>query len=182
MALKASPSSQHQHCTDEAQKAEKSLQLTRIFVEWLPEDFLRQSFVFFFLLPFRFTLLLFWWCSTLFPFGVEPPALPCGLAWGFLPFPVKPCLRICLVQLFLMFRNFLLLFLVLRFLPLSFIVLPPTRLVLLSLLVNWLDVLFRPFLIVTPLCALSLFVLGMLIVSCAGVALARKKFLCTVTL
>ena len=30
--------------------------------------------------------------------------------------------------------------------------------------------------------ALSLFVLGMLIVSCAGVALARRKFLCTVTL
>ena len=30
--------------------------------------------------------------------------------------------------------------------------------------------------------ALSLFVLGMLIVSCVGVALARRKFLCTVTL
>ena len=41
-------------------------------------------FLFFFLLPFRFTLLLLWWCSALFPFGVEPP--PCGLAWGFLPF------------------------------------------------------------------------------------------------
>ena len=38
------------------------------------------------MLPFRFTLLLFWWCSALSPFGVEPPALPCGLAWGFLNF------------------------------------------------------------------------------------------------
>ena len=28
----------------------------------------------------------FWWCSALSPFGVEPPALPCGLAWGLLPF------------------------------------------------------------------------------------------------
>ena len=38
------------------------------------------------MLPFRSTLLLFWCCSVLSPFGVEPPALPCGLAWGFLPF------------------------------------------------------------------------------------------------
>ena len=45
VAFKASPSSQHQHCTDEAQKAEKSLQLTRLLVECLPEDFLRQAFV-----------------------------------------------------------------------------------------------------------------------------------------
>ena len=45
MAFKASPSSQHQHCTDEAQKAVKSLQLTRLLVECLPEDFLRQAFV-----------------------------------------------------------------------------------------------------------------------------------------
>ena len=45
MAFKASPSSQHQHCTDEAQKAEKSLQLTRLLVGCLPEDFLRQAFV-----------------------------------------------------------------------------------------------------------------------------------------
>ena len=28
---------------------------------------------------------IFWWCFPLSPFGVEPPALPCGLAWGFLP-------------------------------------------------------------------------------------------------
>ena len=28
----------------------------------------------------------FWWCSALSPFGVEPPKLPCGLAWEFLPF------------------------------------------------------------------------------------------------
>ena len=96
----------YQHCTDEAQKVVKSLQLTRLLVECLPEDFLRQAFVdlgeivllLFFLLRFRFTLLLFWWCCALSPFGVEPPALPCGLAWGFLPFPVKPCLRICLAN------------------------------------------------------------------------------------
>ena len=43
VAFKAS--SQHQHCTDEAQKAEKSLQLTRIFVECLPEDLHRQAFL-----------------------------------------------------------------------------------------------------------------------------------------
>ena len=49
-------------------------------------------------------------------------------------------------------------------------------------LVIWREVLFRLLLIVMPLCALSLFVVGMLIVSCVGVALARKKFLCTVTL
>ena len=35
----------YQHCTDEAQKAVKSLQLTRLLVECLPEDFLRQAFV-----------------------------------------------------------------------------------------------------------------------------------------
>ena len=51
------------------------------------------------MLLFRFTLLLFWWFSALSPFGVEPPALPCGLAWGFLPLSVKACLRICLVVL-----------------------------------------------------------------------------------
>ena len=45
MAFKASPSSQHQHFTDEAQKAAKSLQLTRLFVGCLPEDFLREAFV-----------------------------------------------------------------------------------------------------------------------------------------
>ena len=45
VAFKASPSSQHQHCIDEAQKAVKSLQLTRLLVECLPEDFLRQAFV-----------------------------------------------------------------------------------------------------------------------------------------
>ena len=45
VAFKASPSSQHQHCIDEAQKALKGLQLTRLLVEWLPEDFLRQAFV-----------------------------------------------------------------------------------------------------------------------------------------
>ena len=45
VAFKGSPSSQHQHCTDEAQKAEKSLQLTRIFVECLPEDLHRQAFL-----------------------------------------------------------------------------------------------------------------------------------------
>ena len=78
VAFKASPSSQHQHCTDEAQKAEKSLQLTRIFVEYQPEDFFVKPLwiwvrlcghlsVFLFLLPFRFTLLLFWWCSALSP-------------------------------------------------------------------------------------------------------------------
>ena len=66
-------------------------------MECLPEEFLRQAFVdlgeivlssfsFFFLLPFRFTLLLFWWCSDLSPFWVEPPALPFGLAWGLLLF------------------------------------------------------------------------------------------------
>ena len=35
----------YQHCTDEAQKAVKSLQLTPLLVEGLPEDFLRQAFV-----------------------------------------------------------------------------------------------------------------------------------------
>ena len=35
----------YQHCTDEAQKAEKSLQLTRIFVECLPKDLHRQAFL-----------------------------------------------------------------------------------------------------------------------------------------
>ena len=45
VAFKASPSSQHQHCTDEAQKAVKSLQLTHLLVECLPEDFLHQAFV-----------------------------------------------------------------------------------------------------------------------------------------
>ena len=44
MGFKASPSAQHQHCTDEAQKAVKSVQLTRLLVECLPEDFLRQAF------------------------------------------------------------------------------------------------------------------------------------------
>ena len=90
MTFKALPSSQHQHCTDEAQKAVKSLQLTRLLVECLPEDFLHQAFVdlgeivliviylVFFLLPvYSF---IFWWCFPLSPFGVEPPALPCGLA------------------------------------------------------------------------------------------------------
>ena len=33
------------HCIGEAQKAVKSLQLTRLLVECLPEDFLRQAFV-----------------------------------------------------------------------------------------------------------------------------------------
>ena len=45
MAFEASPSSQHQHCTDEAQNAVESLQLTRLLVDCLPEDFLRQAFV-----------------------------------------------------------------------------------------------------------------------------------------
>ena len=44
MAFRASPSSHHQQCTDEAQKAVKSLPLTRLLVECLPEDFLRQAF------------------------------------------------------------------------------------------------------------------------------------------
>ena len=44
-AFKASPSSQYQHCTNEAQKAVKRLQLTRLLVKCLPEDFLRQAFV-----------------------------------------------------------------------------------------------------------------------------------------
>ena len=45
-------------------------------------------------------------------------------------------------KLFLMFRNFLLLLLVLIFRPLSLIVLPPTRLMQFSLLVIWLELLF----------------------------------------
>ena len=98
MVVTASPSSQHQHCIDEAQTIGESLQLTPLFVECLPEDFLRQAFVdlseivtsslFFFLLPFQCTLLLFgWFCSL--PIWVAPPALPCGLALGFLPFFCK---------------------------------------------------------------------------------------------
>ena len=79
------------YCTDEAQKAEKSLQLTLLFVECLPEDLLRVKplwiwvrlyrhlsvFLFAALPVYSFN---FWWCSALSPFGVERPALPCGLA------------------------------------------------------------------------------------------------------
>ena len=39
-----------------------------------------------FSLIYLFTLLFFGWCFPLSPLGVEPPALPCGLAWGSLPF------------------------------------------------------------------------------------------------
>ena len=55
-------------------------------MECLPEDLLRQAFVdlgeivssslFFFLLPFRFTLLLFWWCSALSSFVLDVSKLP----------------------------------------------------------------------------------------------------------
>ena len=45
VGLKAFLHPRHQRCTDEAQKAVKSLQLTRLLVECLPEDFLRQAFV-----------------------------------------------------------------------------------------------------------------------------------------
>ena len=45
VVLKAHLHPRYQQCTDEAQKAEKSLQLTRLLVECLPEDFLRQAFV-----------------------------------------------------------------------------------------------------------------------------------------
>ena len=45
VAFKASPSSLHQHCTEDAQKAVKSLQLTRLLVECLPKDFFCQAFL-----------------------------------------------------------------------------------------------------------------------------------------
>ena len=114
LALKASPSSQHQHCTDEtrrparAQTTGKSSQLTRLFVECLPEDVHRQAFVdlgeilssslFFFLLPFQCTLLLFWWFCSL-PFWGWASSSALWFSLGVPAFSVKPCLRICLVQL-----------------------------------------------------------------------------------
>ena len=55
MAFKASPSSQHQHCTDEAQKAEEVLRLRRSVFLGPPNTELYQ-FVASFLLGFKPTV------------------------------------------------------------------------------------------------------------------------------
>ena len=139
-------------------------------------------FLFFFLLPFRFILLIFG--GVLLSFLLGRGWASNSTFWFSLGFPTLssvPCRRICLAQLLFKFQNLRLLLLVFIFLPLSFILLPLTRLMQFILLVICLKLLFRLLLIVTLLCTLSLFVLGMLIVSCTGVALARRN-LSTVTL
>ena len=95
-------------------------------MEFTPDDFpyhalldcgeiISSYFCFSFSLPIAFLDLR--WGSALSLFGVEPPALPCGSAWGFPRFLLKPCLWICLVRLLLIFRNLLLLLLLFIFLP-----------------------------------------------------------------
>ena len=125
---------------------------------------------------------IFWWCFPDSPSGVKPPALPSGLAWGCLPFfcgtmpSDLPCTIVLDVSKFPAAPS--------RVKTSSAIVNRFTayKVNAVQFVSNLLELFFRLLLIVMPLCVLSLFVLGMLIVSCVGVALARKKFLCTVTL